>query len=333
MNESEVQYYLTNICHELQSPLQGIIGNLEQLKKLLSSARTKMDAVVYSELNGYIDGIDVSVTHQTAITRRFLTAAKLNASKLDLNLSTVTLHKAISDVIKIFRPNLRPKQHIVVNFPREDIYFEADETQLKQIAIVLISNALKFTAEGIITIGLQYKLEESKSEYEIEFSVADTGIGMSEEEQNHVFQRFSQANSGIVGKFGGFGLGLTICKQLVDLMGGKITVESSRGKGSKFSIILHVVKRDPPQEGDQHVNDTAIVVARPPDLPSNFLDMIASGGKCVTTFLTWQVFNIEYSQFYQVRWANICLGLIGARRSWVQLRPGHEASSSRSIYA
>jgi signal transduction histidine kinase len=278
MNESEVQYYLTNICHELQSPLQGIIGNLEQLKKLLSSARTKMDAAVYSELNGYIDGIDVSVTHQTAITRRFLTAAKLNASKLDLNLSTVTLHKAISDVIKIFRPNLRPKQHIVVNFPREDIYFEADETQLKQIAIVLISNALKFTAEGIITIGLQYKLEESKSEYEIEFSVADTGIGMSEEEQNHVFQRFSQANSGIVGKFGGFGLGLTICKQLVDLMGGKITVESSRGKGSKFSIILHVVKRDPPQEGDQHVNDTAIVVARPPDLPSNFLDMIASGG-------------------------------------------------------
>jgi signal transduction histidine kinase len=124
---------------------------------------------------------------------------------------------------------------MIVQLPTEDLLVEGDETQLKQIIINLLNNAIKFTAQGAITLTLSYKLDSSEECY-LYFTVQDTGIGMSEYEQANLFKRYSQGNKYIIEKFGGSGLGLAICKSLVELMGGTLTVSSKKDRGTTFSF-------------------------------------------------------------------------------------------------
>lgn len=285
---TDLRNYITNICHELQSPLQGIFGNLEQLRNALNSLRSKIDSETLSELDDYLNGIDVSVKHQMSVTSKFLTTAKLEEAKLDLHPSIVDTTKTIQDVIRIFKPNLNPKQRIVIEFPEERVFVKADETQLKQIAINLIGNALKFTPEGLITVGLKYTFDTNTDEYDLSFYVSDTGIGMTEEEQKRLFQRFAQANNSIATQFGGFGLGLIICKGLVELMGGKISVESTKGQGTKFTVALKLPRATNPDQEKiataavkelSNVNGTILPVVKSGTiLPQNFFELIESGG-------------------------------------------------------
>jgi signal transduction histidine kinase len=239
---SELQQIFSNVCHELQSPLLGILGNLDLLKTTIKEAKEKAaesgcdDLIeLLTEVDEYIHGIQLSTNHQITVTGKILSISKLDAGKVVLRQKLFCPHDTINDIVSVFKANLNANQKIVIQLPEEELWVEGDETQLKQIIINLLNNAIKFTQQGTITLSLTCKTDSEESCY-LFFTVQDSGIGMSESEQKNLFQRYSQANKFITEQFGGSGLGLAICKRLVELMGGTISVSSEKGVGTSFSF-------------------------------------------------------------------------------------------------
>jgi signal transduction histidine kinase len=240
----ELQQLFSNICHELQSPLHGILGNLDLLKNTIKSAKEQirfqfLDDLLelLNESDDYIHGIEASTKHQMTITGKILSISKLDAGKVILRQKLFCPRETVNDIVSIFKANININQKMIVQLPVEDLLVEGDETQLKQIIINLLNNAIKFTPQGTITLTLACESNSTEDCF-LYFTVQDTGIGMSDSEQANLFKRFSQANKYIVEKFGGSGLGLSICKGLVELMGGTITVSSKIGVGTTFSFSI-----------------------------------------------------------------------------------------------
>ncbi|WP_198264984.1 PAS domain-containing sensor histidine kinase [sulfur-oxidizing endosymbiont of Gigantopelta aegis] len=221
--------FLANISHEIRTPLNGIMGMTE----LLNYCDLDEDAKTY------IKALNVSSQTLLGIVNDVLDYSKINSKQLLLNAKAFNFRDLIDDIDRIIRAKLMLKQiHFDIKFD-ENIpqIVIGDKSRIKQVLISLLDNAAKFTEQGSVVLAMTI-LCQNESQLILNVSVEDTGIGISESDQDKIFESFSQGDGSITRKYGGTGLGLAISKQLVTLMDGELMVKSQPGKGSLFSFDL-----------------------------------------------------------------------------------------------
>jgi signal transduction histidine kinase len=175
--------------------------------------------------------------HLLALINDILDLSKIEAGRMELNLSSFALPPLIDEVVKTIEPlAAKNRNQIAVHCDAGIGTMHADQMRLRQALLNLMSNANKFTEKGTVTITAQ-KGQENGRDW-VTLSVADTGIGMTQEQMGKLFQEFSQASSKTASKYGGTGLGLVISQKFCQMMGGDITVASEPGKGSIFTVRL-----------------------------------------------------------------------------------------------
>ncbi|TZF85891.1 response regulator (plasmid) [Pedobacter sp. BS3] len=223
--------FLANMSHELRTPLNSILllSRLlsENADKNLSPDQVESAEVIQSSGKGLLSLID-----------EILDLSKIEAGKMELEYAVTDIDDIISDMRMLFMPIAREKNldFKIVTSPAVPTAIETDKMRLEQILKNLLSNALKFTSRGAVTLAV----EPSATAGFISFSVTDTGIGIPKEKQDHIFEAFQQADGSTRRKFGGTGLGLSISRELAKLLGGSINLNSDPGVGSKFTVIVPV---------------------------------------------------------------------------------------------
>lgn len=249
--------FLSTVSHELRTPLNAING----ITHLLLEENPKK-----SQLH-YLSSLKFSGNYLTTFINEILEINKIESNNTELENIRFNLKELLEDIQNSLK-GLALKNNDVFALeidPNVPEYFLGDPTKLSQIFINLISNALKFTKNGDVTTSVKLlSLQEGKAT--LSFAITDTGIGIPEDKLGTVFESFSQGSVEINRKYGGTGLGLTIVKKLVELLGGEIKLESIVGKGSKFSFDLHftvVERRLPIKEKPKnyaHLKDKKILV-------------------------------------------------------------------------
>jgi PAS domain S-box-containing protein len=221
--------FLSTMSHEIRTPMNAILGFAELLLKKQHP----------HEDTQYIKAIKQSADNLLVIINDILDFSKIEAGKLTLEKIQFDIHDKISFLEQSFRFRAEEKeiQLSVTIDPRIPRFIKGDPYRLNQILLNLISNAVKFTKAGTVSINAE-KLTDNDKEVLIKFEVKDTGIGIPENKLDSIFDSFTQAHEDTSRQFGGTGLGLTITKKLVDLMGGNITVDSVSGQGSVFIVYL-----------------------------------------------------------------------------------------------
>ncbi|HET9033288.1 MAG TPA: ATP-binding protein [Dokdonella sp.] len=217
--------FLATMSHEIRTPLNGIVPLLDILRSTpLQPDQREYLATAYQ-----------SAMELLRIVDDILDFSKLEASKLELESVGVNLKELVDSVAKLMQGSATAKglRLGVVIDPSVRLAVRGDPVRLRQVLTNLVSNAVKFTERGSVTIQIG-KRGETRTHHEVTFAVRDTGIGLTEEAAARLFKPFTQADASTTRVFGGTGLGLVICKRLVDLMGGKIGVRSEPGRGSVF---------------------------------------------------------------------------------------------------
>lgn len=227
--------FLAKMSHEIRTPMNAVIG----FSRL--TLKTDLDDVQEDNIRNILE----SGEGLLVLINEILDFSKIEAGKLTLEKSSFSLEKLLSKAINLSTLKAHDKGlelilNVDKNIPPKLI---GDSYRLQQIIVNLISNAVKFTEIGTICIKLQIK-EDREQQLMLQFSVIDTGIGMTEEQQSKLFQSFSQADDSVTRKYGGTGLGLAISKQLSELMNGEIWLESEMGKGTAFHFTALVEKVD-----------------------------------------------------------------------------------------
>ncbi|MBJ6123851.1 response regulator [Microvirga splendida] len=222
--------FLTNMSHELRTPLNAIIGITEMLKE---EAEETGDRPLVEPL----DRIRHAGTHLLALINEILDLAKIEAGKLELHPEEVDLQILLRDAAMTAEPLAKRNDNTIrVEIAADIGRMQTDPVRLRQVLLNLLSNACKFTQGGTVTLKAS-RITDREGD-RIAISVHDTGIGMTAEQRDRLFQEFSQADNTTTRKFGGTGLGLAISRRLCRLMGGDITVESVVGVGSTFAVSL-----------------------------------------------------------------------------------------------
>lgn len=216
--------FLANMSHEIRTPMNSIIGFTE----VLLSAEPKKQQI------GHLEIIKGSAKSLLRLLNDILNTAKLEKGAVELEINTFSLFKLISELKSIFGLNARKKnlEFEVVRDPDLNEFFIGDSLRVRQILTNLIGNAIKFTDRGKVTLEIKFE-----NPY-IHFLIRDTGIGIRSDRLEKIFEPFTQADISTTRRYGGTGLGTTICKQLTDLMKGEIWAESDFGKGSVFHVRL-----------------------------------------------------------------------------------------------
>jgi two-component system, sensor histidine kinase len=222
--------FLAMMSHELRTPMNGVLGMAHALRQ---TALSPAQAAHVEMLIGSGDGL-------MATLNALLDISKIEAGKLELEHSVFDLHELVGSVEGLWRQVARERSlglevDIAASAP---LWLDGDPTRLSQIINNLVSNALKFTDEGGVRVSVRAQPGARDGYVRLEIRVADDGIGMLSDQQARLFQPFSQADASISRRFGGTGLGLAICRQLAKRMDGDITVASTPGEGSVFTVTL-----------------------------------------------------------------------------------------------
>jgi signal transduction histidine kinase/ActR/RegA family two-component response regulator len=230
--------FLAMMSHELRTPMNGVLGMAHALKT------TKLKADQASHVEMLIKSGDGLLT----ILNDILDISKIEANKLDLEARPFDLRELGERVFDLWTEVAREKGvTLVYDFDAATPpWVLGDPTRVRQIMINLVSNALKFTPHGEVRLAVRPSASTGGGAERIEIAVRDTGIGITEEQQAHLFESFSQADTATYRQYGGTGLGLAICKRMAALMGGDISVSSRPGEGSEFSVTLALPPVDQP---------------------------------------------------------------------------------------
>ena len=221
--------FLANMSHELRTPLNAIIGLTEMM--FTNAARFGTEKAAEPLRRVHRAG-----THLLGLINQVLDLSKIEAGKLELSPESVNLAPLIDEVIGTARQLAEQnKNRLVVESQEKLGPLTVDPMRLRQILLNLLSNACKFTKQGEVTLRVR-KVVDGHSW--VEFAVADTGIGMTPEQQAKLFEEFTQADTSTARQYGGTGLGLAITRKLARMMGGEVTVASEPGKGSVFTVRL-----------------------------------------------------------------------------------------------
>ncbi|GGD58416.1 hybrid sensor histidine kinase/response regulator [Paenibacillus nasutitermitis] len=221
--------FLANMSHELRTPLNAIIGYSEMLHEEADELGEAFFAEDLAKINK-------AGNHLLALINDILDISKIEAGKMELHLETCSLPDMIQDVMSTIRPLVEEKGNQLRIIQDQDGEITTDVTKLRQILLNLLSNANKFTENGLITFEAYKESRGVRSGFS--FRVGDTGIGMTAEQLEKLFQPFTQADESTTRKYGGTGLGLSISQQFSRIMGGDIKVESEYGKGAIFTCWL-----------------------------------------------------------------------------------------------
>ncbi len=227
--------FLAAMSHEIRTPMNGVLGILS----LLRNTRLEAQQQRYVQM-GYH-----SAEALLAIINDILDFSKIEAGQLHLEIIPFDLHELIREILEIFDEPIRNKglkMHPELDAQLAPAY-RGDPTRLRQVLFNLLSNAIKFTQQG----DLYLTLKVLDTHY-LNFRVEDTGIGIPKEKQTHIFEAFAQADNSTTRQYGGTGLGLTICKQLIKLMGGEIGVHSQPGEGATFWFTLPLFVASPEEQ-------------------------------------------------------------------------------------
>jgi GAF domain-containing protein len=221
--------FLSSMSHELRTPLNAIIGLTEMM--VTNAARFGTE-----KAQEPLQRVNRAGTHLLGLINQVLDLSKIEAGKLELNPSTVNLAPLIDEVVGTARQLAEQNQNRLMVEAADDLgAVTVDPMRLRQILLNLLSNACKFTKQGEVKLRARRLLDGRDW---IEFAVADSGIGMTAEQQAKLFEEFTQADASTAQRFGGTGLGLAISRKLARMMGGDVTVKSEPGKGSIFTVRL-----------------------------------------------------------------------------------------------
>lgn len=238
--------FLANMSHELRTPMNAIIGYSEMLIEEAEDLDLK-------ELTPDLQKIRSAGKHLLALINDVLDLSKIEAGKMTIFIEEFRVPEMIQEVVSTIQPLVEKNSNsLILQCPADAGIMRADLTKVRQTLFNLLSNASKFTERGTITLSVRRITTPGGDR--IAFSVADTGIGMTEEQLGKLFQSFSQADASTTRKYGGTGLGLVISRKFCQMMGGDITVESKYGEGTNFTaeipaIVQPVVVESPKAPG------------------------------------------------------------------------------------
>ncbi|HEY6437500.1 MAG TPA: ATP-binding protein [Ignavibacteriaceae bacterium] len=217
--------FLAHVSHEIRTPMMGILG----------MAEVALDGNIPEEEREHIELVHKSAENLLGIINDILDLSKIESGQLTITPIAFSLHSLIKEVTKVFEIRCQQKNinlHLDIDTSIPEWIF-GDDSRIRQVLINLLGNAIKFTEEGHIHLKIRKKFGNT-----MEIQIIDSGIGIPEDKIGDIFEAFRQADSFIERQYGGTGLGLTICKKIVNKMGGNIQVQSTVGKGSNFSFTL-----------------------------------------------------------------------------------------------
>ncbi|MBI9039240.1 MAG: PAS domain S-box protein [Bacteroidales bacterium] len=267
--------FLSNMSHEIRTPMNGILGFSDLLKT---------PDLKGSEKQKYIEIIEKSGKRMLNIINDIIDISKIESGAVEVNMKKVNINKNLNYVLSFFKPEAENKGlNLILNntLPEKDAIIVADSEKVSAVLINLIKNAIKYTDKGFIEFGCEY-FEIHNSKF-LRFSVQDTGIGIAKDRQEAIFERFIQADIEDVQAREGAGLGLSISKSYIEMLGGKLWLESKEGKGSTFYFTIpfnQVKKKEIDVENKSEINNNflnlnlKVLVAEDDEASSDYISIV-----------------------------------------------------------